>query len=173
MLQDAAIRLNFVNAIVDGMDANVNHAWELTCIKTLADTDSGGIIHAKDVFRYRNEFLPASAAKKYKKIYLRQHALPLPDGMEDDFTPLYNLFVTEYAIIRGKFKAMLSDLCRNAVSIDCFAQVLPEVLLRNTHDLSYVPMRTAEGVEQNLAHFDKYKEVIDRATYYTSIRQLI
>ena len=173
MVRDAASRLQFINLIMGDLDQRVNQAWNKTCQSIATENSQLTDCLMTDVFKVKHEFWPADAALKYRTRHLRESAPSLHPTLRDEFDDLHTMMIKDYRLFRSQFKALLSNLCQQAVSAECFRSVLPEVLTRAAASAPDIPIRSAQGIEDAEAIKAEYKEVLEAAVYYTSIRQMI
>lgn len=173
MITDASKRLNFINLIIEPIDEKVNIAFEKLCVLVAADNAAISDTLMPSMFTYKSMYYPQSVARAYKPTHLRKVVGKLDESLMDEFDGIHSTFVKEYHLFRAKFKSFLSELCRYATSKDCFNSILPDVLLIGTRTADYTPMRSAKGIEDPKQFKAKYQDLLDKAVYYTSIRQLI
>lgn len=173
MIQDAGIRLKFINTLLETIDKVIEDSFNHLCTEMAYENSLITDLVNPKMFMYRATYYPDNVQRGYSKLILSRTVSKIHEDLIPQFESIYQTYVKEYNLFRGKYKSMLSELCRHAVSIDCFSAVLTDSLMRDTHELSYVAMRSAKGISDIEAFTTKYKEVIEKAVYYISIRQLI
>lgn len=174
MRADSESRLRFINLMVDSLDKEVQLTWNKLC-KLIEQDNAVFNVSTIKVFTYKREYYPADIADRFKKPVLRKLSVELDDSLVEEFEESQQTLVKDYASFKRKFKFMLSEICRVAVSPADFEAVIPETVFRLPESVSYTPLRTAKGwQESELTEFiDKYKPVLDKAKYYLGVRQLI
>lgn len=173
MIQDAGIRLKFINTLLETVDKVVEDSFNQLCADMAYENSLISDLVSPKMFMYRATYYPNNVQCNYSKLLLSKTVTKINEELIPQFESIHQTYVKEYNLFRGKYKSMLSELCRHAVSIDCFSAVLTNSLMRDTHELSYVAMRSAKGIPDIELFITKYKEVIEKAVYYISIRQLI
>lgn len=174
MRADAESRLKFINLMVKSIEDEVSLAWENMCSEF--QTEQASLVDSVlDVFTYKREYFPVQRAERYKKFVLRKTAKELHTELVPEFEAMYLTFQVEYTEFKRKFKTMLAEVCRVALSPDDFAKVIPPSILNLTGDTAYIPLRTAKGWnDDNLKKFiDSNTDTLEKAKFYLSIRQLI
>ena len=180
---DSKIRLMFLNNITHPLEEEVTKTWDALC-KEIEQENVTALIKDNQrpeqectVFTFRNSFYPTTKADTIKLSFLRRHALPLHKSLQEEFADLHKTFVIDYERFKGRFKHLLSALCRQANSVECFEDVLGEPLMRtvNKKELSYTPIPNvkpwSDGERQRFK--EQHKSTIKKANYYASIRQLL
>lgn len=174
MRADAESRLRFINLMIKTIDDEVSTAWEHVCDQFQAEQSAlrDSIV---DVFVYKGNYFPPQKAERYKKFILRRNAPELHTELVPEFESMHLTFQVEYKEFKRKFKNLLAELCRIALSPDDFSKVIPPSILNLTGDTAYIPLRTAKGWDEaTLKKFiDSNHDTLEKAKYYLGIRQLI
>ena len=176
MRQDAVTRNQVVTLILDGMDKTVTDTWNKLVDRFVADNLE--LTEGKEpMFHHAQVYYPLAVSSKFKTSFLRKNVPDIHEDLLDKFQKMHKIFIKDYQLFYGKFKSLLSAICRQAQDLDTFNEVLPSCLMKpiNNAEVSYVPVRTAKGwgSDEELEKFiNDNKEVIERAVYYSTIGKL-